>query len=104
MPNQKVIVYLEKGEELIEQWETYSDNEGHWSIEKDGLLESGEYKISTVTEDSRGAVSKSSLSKTVMVTLNGIVIGPWIISCQSLVVLLIVLFVILCIFLFDSGI
>ena len=100
MPDQTVIVYFEREEELAKEWEISSDSEGHWFIDEDGLFKSGEYKISAITKDFRGAVSDPSVSRTIIVILNGIAIGPWIISCYCLVLLLIILFIILCIFLF----
>ena len=97
-PDQTVIVYFERGEDLAKKWEISSDSEGHWFINEDGLFKSGEYEISAITKDSRGAVSDPSVSRTIIVILNGIAIGSWIISCSWLLLLLIILFIILCIF------
>ena len=97
--NQTVVVSFTKGEELAKEWEVQSDNQGNWFIDEDSLFRSGGYVISAKTRDSRGAISNPSLSRYVQVTLNGIAIGPWLITCPWVIISLIVLFVALCIFL-----
>ena len=99
-PNQAMIVYFKKEGELVKQWEVFSNDEGRWFIDEEGLFKSGRYIVSAITKDFQGAVSNLSEPRTVIVVLNGIAIGTWVISYPCLVALFFILFIILCIFLF----
>lgn len=95
LPNSKVIVSLEKDGELIKSWEIVSDEEGDWSLAKEGLFKSGIYKILARAKDSRGAISNPSQVCFVKVVLGGISIGPWIISYKTLTSITIIPFFVL---------
>jgi len=94
-----VLIFFKKGDELIKQWKTQSDERGNWFITEEGLFRSGIYNVTARTRDSRGAISDPSEGCIVKVILSGIAIGPLIISYSSLLFLLILLFLILLLFL-----
>jgi len=82
LPDIKVIIFFNKNEELIKEWEILSDEEGHWSLKETGLFKSGIYRILARAKDSRGAISNPSEECVVKVILKGISIGSWIISYE----------------------
>jgi len=99
LPESDVLIFFRKGDELVKQWETQSDEKGNWFLTEEGLFRSGIYNVTARTRDSRGAVSYPSKGCNVKVILSGIAIGPWIISYSSLLLLLILLFLVLLLFL-----
>ena len=100
LPNAKVIVFFEKDNEVIKEWEITSDGEGDWSLAKEGLFRSGTYQITAKAKDSRGAESLRSDPCLVKVILGGISIGSLIISYRTLTLISIILFIILLLFIF----
>lgn len=98
LPNSKLIILFEKEGKLIKEWEISSDHEGDWSLAKEGLFRSGVYTISAKTKDSRGAESYRSGPCTFKVILEGISIGPLIISYKNLSLITIIIFIILLLF------
>jgi len=95
LPDIKIIVSLKKDEELIKEWEVTSDAEGDWSLTKEGLFKSGDYKIFVRAKDSRGAESYNSEPCLIKIILGGISIGHWIFTYRSLTFFSLFLFIIL---------
>jgi hypothetical protein len=95
LPDTKIIISLLREEELVKEWEVTSDVEGDWSLAKEGLFKSGNYKILVRAKDSRGAESYPSESCLFKIVLGGISIGPFIITYKSLTLFGSFLFIIL---------
>jgi cbb3-type cytochrome oxidase subunit 3 len=95
LPETKIIISLLKNEELAKEWEVTSDAEGDWSLAKEGLFKSGNYKILVRARDSRGAESYPSETCLLKIILGGISIGPWIITYKTLTFFGLILFLIL---------
>jgi len=95
LPNTKVIISLVKNEELVKEWEIVSDAEGDWSLSKEGLFKSGNYKIISKIKDGRGAESFASDPCSVKIILGGISIGPWILTYKNLTSFGLILLIIL---------
>ena len=95
LPNTKVIISLKREDELIKEWEVTSDAEGDWSLAKEGLFKSGNYKIFARTKDSRGAESYPSEPCLIKIILGGISIGPWIITYKNLTLFGLIILIIL---------
>jgi|GEM_PF-2364351 len=100
LPSSKVIVFFEKDEELIKEWEITSDGEGDWSLAKEGLFRAGVYKITAVAENSKGARSLRSEPCFVKVILGGISIGPLILSYKILNLIIVVILILFLLFIF----
>jgi len=98
LPDIKIIISLKKEEELVKEWEVTSDAEGDWSLAKEGLFKSGNYKILVRAKDSRGAESYPSEPCLLKIILGGIAIGPWIITYKILTFFGLILFIILLLF------
>ena len=84
----------------MKEWEISSDEEGDWSLAKEGLFRSGVYEITVKARDSRGAESYSSKPCLVKVILEGITIGSLIISYKTLNLIIIIIFIALLAFVF----
>ena len=95
LPNSKVIVFFEKEEKLIKEWDVNSDGEGNWFLVKEVLVKSGIYKISVKTEDERGTISYPSEPCFVKVILGAIAIGPWIMSYKTLIWVFVVILILI---------
>lgn len=95
LPGTKIVISLLKDEELVKEWEVTSDAEGDWSLAKEGLFKSGNYKILAKAKDSRGAESYPSEPCILKIILGGISIGPWIITYKSLTLFGLIIFIIL---------
>jgi uncharacterized membrane-anchored protein YhcB (DUF1043 family) len=93
-PNIEVLLFFEKDEELIKEWHVFSNEEGSWSLREEDLFKSGIYIIVARAKDARGTISNPSKECVVRVILQGISIGPWIISYRILTIILIILFLI----------
>jgi len=87
LPNHTIIVFLKTGEKLVRQWEVLSNEKGEWRFETDELFKSGIYKISVRAKNSKGAISHPSEECIFKIILNGLAIGPWIISYRGLILL-----------------
>lgn len=94
-PDIKIMISFKKEDELIKEWEVTSDAEGDWSLSKEGLFRTGNYKIFAKTKDSRGAISYNSEPCLVKIILGGISIGPWILTYKSLTFFSLILLIIL---------
>lgn len=88
LSNSIVVIFLKKDAELIETWETTSDEEGSWSFYADGLFSNGIYTISATNEDSRGAISNLSEEHKIEVSLSGFTIGSFLVDYKSLILIL----------------
>jgi len=93
-PNIEILVFFNKNEELIKKWHVWSDEEGNWSLREEGLFKSGMYTIMARAKDARGAISNPSEECVVKVILQGISIGPWMISYLTLTIIFIIIFLI----------
>ncbi len=95
LPDSQVIVFLEKDGKLIKKWETASNEKGEWFLIEDGLFRPGRYEISAKTKDNRGVISNSSDLCLIEIILSGLVIGPWIISYETLSLISIIILIII---------
>jgi len=93
LPNAKVIVFLERGQELLEKWEVLSDEEGSWLLKKAKIFKPGVYRISARVQDEKGAISHPSEECLFRIILKGMVLGPWIVTYELMTYLLIIIFV-----------
>jgi len=93
--NLSVIIFFRKEGELTNEWKVESDENGDWSFRTNELFKSGDYLISAICKDNRGAISYPSPEYKVKVVLSGISIGRFIISCQTLFLILVVLIILI---------
>ena len=91
LPSSAVVVFLKKDGNFIKKWEVASDKEGSWSLYVDELFPSGIYSVSATNEDSRGAVSNLSEEHEIKFSLNGFIIGSFLIEYKSLIFILLLL-------------
>ncbi len=99
LPNHTVLVFFEKDNKVVKEWEVFSGENGNWLVSEEGLFRSGEYIVSARAKNSKGAISDSSEKKNVKVILSGIAIGSLLISYSSLSSALFILLVFALIFL-----
>jgi len=95
-----VILSLEKDGNIIKTWEASSDDNGDFSLAKEDLFPSGNYKILAKTQDSRGAESYSSEPCPLRIILGGIALGPLVLTYKQMTLIIFLIFVILLIILF----
>ena len=100
LPESKITLLLKRGEEIIFQWETYSDQEGNWFLIKEAMVRSGTYTISAGAEDKRGAISYFSEPLPVRIVLGALAIGSWIIDYKALNIAFLVILIGVLIFVF----
>lgn len=99
LPEVEIMIFLEKEGKLIKRWKTHSSSQGGWFFSTKELIQSGVYYLTVMAQDERGAVSQVTQPKTITISLNGIALGPILISSKNLV-LIIVLILILGILIF----
>lgn len=95
-----VILSLEKNGNIIKTWEVLSDENGEFSLAREDLFPSGNYKIVAKTQDSRGAKSYNSEPCLVRIILGGIALGPLVLTYKKITLIIFLIFVILLIILF----
>lgn len=89
LPEVEITIFLKKNGKEIKRWHTLSNSQGEWSFFTKDLIKSGTYYLSAIAEDKRGAVSNSSESYKIEISLSGASLGPIIISFRTLVLFLI---------------
>ena len=93
LPNHTIISFFKSDEKLVKSWTVSSNEKGEWFFEEDGLFKSGIYKISARAKNAKGAISHPSEECVLRVILAGVVIGPWIISYKTLILVSIIILI-----------
>lgn len=90
-PNSTVILFLKKNNFSLRIWEIPSDREGNWLFLTEEIFQSGNYLISARAKTQNGQISSFSPEYQIKVILAGISIGPWMITYQTLLFILVIL-------------
>lgn len=99
-PDSTVIIFLNRGENVIKTWEILSDPNGNWIFSTDELFKTGDYILSAKSRDSKGNFSSFSIGYRVKIKLAGFCIGPWIMLYSTFSIILIILILLIFLFLF----
>jgi hypothetical protein len=102
LPDSSVLLFLKSNGDLITKWEVGSDSEGNWSLREETLLKPGVYRILAKTKDARGAISLASESCLINIILEGVAVGPLVLTYKSLAIFAIVILIFLLLWLFYS--
>lgn len=99
-PDSTVILFLNRGENMIKTWEILSDPNGNWIFSTDELFKTGDYVFLAKTRDSEGNLSSFSTGYRVKIKLAGFCIGPWMVLYSAFSIILIILILLTFLFLF----
>lgn len=93
LPNAEITIFLKKDNKEIRKWQAISNNQGEWSFSTREFLKSGNYSLSALAQDNRGAISDFSDAKEIEIFFSGLFFGSLMVSFKTLVLSL---FLVLC--------
>jgi hypothetical protein len=95
LPRAEIMIFLEKNDNILREWQAFTDDEGEWLFSTADLLRSGVYYLFAKARDMRGATSEFSPKQEVGVTFSGVALGSFLITFRSLVLILAILLLVL---------
>jgi len=94
LPKSKVMLFLEKDNKVLREWQTSADEQGLWKFSSDDLLKAGIYYLYSRAKDYREAVSEFSPKEEIKVMFSGLAIGSFLLTFRNLVLILIIILLI----------
>lgn len=88
LPSVEIMVYLKSGDRDIMQWKTRSNEKGEWSLSTSDLIKPGDYLLSAMAQDERGAISNLSQEYKLNVSFNGLIAGDIMVTSKNIILAL----------------
>lgn len=83
-PQMEVMLFVEKDNNILKEWQVFADDKGEWLLAVTDLLKPGIYYLFSQARDANGAVSEFSPKQRVEVIFSGLILGPLLITFRKL--------------------